>query len=73
MRRNAKVTNDRLRKFCGRVKGFRKLKRAGLDPRRILRTGGVAALTYGQVCGVAPSMLRQQRLAVAAACGQELR
>ncbi len=36
-----------------------------------LRTGGVAAITDGQVVAVAPTMLRKQRLAVAAACGQE--
>ena len=44
------------------------LRRAGVDTTRVLRTGGVAALTYGEATiGVPPSLLLAQRRAVAAA------
>ena len=56
------------------------LRKAGVDTSRVLRTGGVAALTFGQSpLGVSPSILVQQRRVVAAAaapscgaCGQNL-
>ncbi len=74
------MTRARLRSFQQRVPRFRRIRAAGISTARLLRTGGVAAMTYGQaVMGVAPSVLLQQRRAAAAAaapaggtCGQSL-
>ncbi len=79
-RRNARVTAGRLRAFQLRLPRFRRLRAAGVSTARLLRTGGVAAMTFGQsVVGVAPSLLLQQRRAAAAAaapangaCGQSM-
>ena len=47
---------------------FRRLRDAGVNIPRLMRTGGVAALTYGQaVTGVSNKLLLQQRRVVAAA------
>ena len=79
-RRNMTVTKKRLADFKKRLPRFRKLAAVGVATKRLLRTGGTAALTYGQgIFGVAPSVLLAQRRAVAAAsapssgpCGQDL-
>ena len=68
VRRNAHVTKKRLASFRQRRPRFRCLRRAGVRVGRLMRTGGAAALSFGQaVVGVAPGMLLQQRRAVAAA------
>ncbi len=69
-RRNAQVASSRLRSFRARVGRFRRLRRAGVDTARLLRTGGNAAMTYGQaIMGVSNTLLRAQRRAAAAAAG----
>jgi hypothetical protein len=66
--RNAKVINVRLKRFRQRLGRYRLLKKARVDTSRVLRTGGVAALTFGQVTtGTPPSTLLQQRRAVTVA------
>ena len=61
--------NKRLKAFKSRGPRFRKLAVAGVCTKRLMRTGGGAALTYGQaLTGVAPSTLLAQRRAAAAAC-----
>ena len=68
-RRNATVLNKRLKAFRARAPRFRKLAAAGVCTKRLMRTGGGAALTYGQsVTGVSPYTLLQQRRAAAAVC-----
>ena len=68
VRRNAVVGAARLRAFRKRLPRFRRLRAAGISTARLLRTGGIAAMTYGQaVMGVAPSVLLGQRRAAAAA------
>ena len=61
--------SKRLRGLAARAPRFRSLAAVGVNTRRLLRTGGIAALTYGQaVTGVAPAtLLRQRRLAAALA------
>ena len=61
-RRNATALNARLKALKRRVPRFRKLARNAVSTRRLLRTGGTSAMTYGQaVTGVAPSTLLAQR------------
>ena len=68
VRPNASVINKRLKQFRKKIVRFRMLKKAGVDTAKVLRTGGVAALPYGQAtAGTAPTTLLQQRRAVAAA------
>ena len=68
IRRNAKVARARLHNFKKRIPLFRRLKNLRIDPAKIVRTGGKAAITYGQgVLGVSNAMLRLQRRAVAKA------
>ena len=63
-----KVANARLASFRLRKKLFQRLRNSGVDTPRLMRTGGIAALTFGQaVTGVSNKMLLQQRRAVAAA------
>ena len=58
----------RLNKFRKRIPLFRRLKIAKVDPAMIIRTGGKAAIVYGQgVLGVSNVLLRMQRRAVAKA------
>ena len=58
----------RLANFQLRKRRFRRLRCAGVDTARLMRTGGVSALTFGQaVTGVSNKLLQQQRRAVAAA------
>ena len=79
-RRNATVLKKRIGGFARRLPRFRRLAAAKVDTRRLLRTGGLAAVSYGQaITGVAPStLLRQRRAAAAVAapasgtCGQDL-
>ena len=67
-RRNAQVSMTRLAKFVKRRGRFRRLRRAGVNTSRLMRSGGTAALQFGQaVVGVSPTMLLRQRRAVAAA------
>ena len=66
-RRSALVAVKRLKAFRLRVKRFRALRRAGINTAKLIRTGGAAALSYGQhVCGVSNTMLLHQRRSVAA-------
>jgi hypothetical protein len=68
VRRNAMVVNHRLMQYKERLPRFRMLKQAGVDTNKLNRTGGTAALVWGQgALGVPPTTLLQQRRAVAAA------
>eukprot|EP00973_Karenia_brevis_P088335 12248929-Karenia_brevis.AAC.1 len=61
------VAKRRLKQFRARRKRFGVLKRSKVDVSKILRTGGTAALTFGQeTMGVSTSMLLAQRRSVAA-------
>ena len=54
-RRCASVSRKRLRAFAARRDRYRMLRRAGVANDRLLRTGGIAAMTYGApVMGVPP-------------------
>lgn len=66
-RRAVHINRKRYHAFKVRVRGLRWRKKAGFDPVRMLRTGGTASMTYGQVQGVSNTMLDRQRHAVAAA------
>ena len=67
-RRNMTIARARLANFRARKTRFQRLRDAGVNVPRLMRTGGVAALTYGQaVTGVSNKLLVQQRRAVAAA------
>ena len=46
-RRTMKVAHARLAGFQSRKKRFRRLRNAGVDTARLMRTGGIAALTFG--------------------------
>ena len=68
--RSVKVQKKRLDAFKARKNRFQKLRRlVGAEATAtVLRTGGTAALVYGQAnIGVSPSFLHNQRVAVAAA------
>ena len=66
-RRSSLVATKRLRAFRMRVKRFRCLRKVGINTAMLIRTGGSAALTYGQhVCGVSNALLLRQRRTVAA-------
>ena len=68
VRRNAGVMKKRLDAFKARIPLFQRLRHANVDPAKIIRTGGKAAVVYGQaVLGVANGLLRHQRVAVARA------
>ena len=74
------MAKSRLKAFKQRLPRFRKLANAGICTKRLLRTGGTAAVTYGQfLTGVSNTMLREQRRAAAHAaapasgpCGQDI-
>ena len=54
-RRNAMGLRKRLRGFLARAPRFRSLAAVGVKTQRLLRTGGIAALSFGRaVTGVAP-------------------
>ena len=66
--RNARVAKDRLAKFRARLGRFRILKKAKVSTARILKTGGIAAMVYGQeTMGVADTSFLAQRRSAAAA------
>ena len=66
VRRNAVVAKERLAKYAGRMRKYRKLRRAGVSTARLVRIG-LTAMTYGSaMLGVPCGMLRSQRQTVAA-------
>ena len=77
-RRNAQQVRKRLRSFRKRIPRFKALRRARVRTDRLLRTGGLVALTFGQrAMGTSNSMLVAQRRAATAAscdrsCGADL-
>ena len=77
-RRNMKQVAKRLRAFRARRARFRMLRRNRIKTDRLLRTGGNAAMTFGQrALGVSDSVRLQQRRASAActcvsSCGANL-
>ena len=67
-RRNTRLLKQRLENFKARIPRFQRLRRMKADPARIIRTGGKAAIVYGQaVTGVSNAHLEAQRRSVAAA------
>ncbi len=67
VRRCSKVLRKRLTAFRARRPLFWALRRAGVHGAKLVRTGGAAAMQYGQShMGVAPSMLHAQRVATVA-------
>ena len=51
-----------------RIPKFQRLRRLGVCPARVIRTGGKACFVYGEACmGVPDHLLRDQRRAVQAA------
>ena len=61
-RRNMKQVAKRLRAFKRRKFMFKRLRRAGVRTDRLMRTGGIAFLTFGQrALGVSSSLLLDQR------------
>ena len=78
-RRNVEVLTKRLRTFAARTSRYRRLRKAGVDTARILRTA-MRGMTYGEsVTGVSDTMLHRQRVTAAAmatpgesTCGQNL-
>ena len=67
-RSNAKELQQRLNAFKKRSPRYRKLVAAGVCSKKLMRTGGVSALTFGQAAtGVSNTNLLQQRRAVALA------
>ena len=77
-RRNVKQVQKRLRAFILRRSRFKMLRSSGVQVDRLLRTGGNAAMLYGQKpLGVSNSTLLAQRRAASAAsrvrgCGADL-
>ena len=66
VRRNVDVMKHRLNTMKKRIPRFRRLRKLGIDTSRLLRTGGKAAMTYGQaILGVSNSLLRDQRTTAA--------
>ena len=67
-RRTVKELVKRLKNFKERIPRFRKLKKLGVDPAMVVRTGGKASIVYGEsTMGVSNSLLQSQRRSVAAA------
>ena len=61
VRRNTRVLKKRIVDFAARIPRFRRLKRAGVNTARLLRTG-MRAMTYGEsIGGVSNSTLHTQR------------
>ena len=72
VRRNVDVARHRLKMMKKRVPRFRRLRKIGVSTSRLLRTGGKAAMTYGQnVLGVSNSLLRDQRRTAAVIAAPE--
>ena len=71
-RRGAKVLTARLVRFRARRRRYQMLRRAGVRTARLVRTGGKAAMVYGQnVMGVSNGLLQRQRRAVASVTSAE--
>ena len=78
--RNVTVLRKRLLDFRARLGRFASLSRARVDTAKLLRTGGIQAMIFGEgVTGVSDSMLYTQRTSAARAaappagcCGQDL-
>ncbi len=67
-RRCVTTQTARLRTFRGRLARYARIARARLAAARLLRTGGLAVMTYGDgATGVSSSALHARRLAAAAA------
>ena len=61
---------QRLRKFRMRLPRFAAARRLAINTAKLLRTGGMAGVTYGEASvGVSPSLLHAQRVAAARALG----
>ena len=69
-RRNAKQMRKRLKAFTTRRRRFKRLRASGVRTDKLLRTGGNAAMVYGQrAMGVSNVMLHSQRVsALAVTC-----
>ena len=68
VRRNVQAQTGRFRQFASRLRRFAALLVSKVSVARVLRTGGTAALAYGDdVVGVSSSALLARRRAVAAA------
>ena len=66
--RSTAGATQRIRGLLGRMGQFGKLRRAGIDMTRLLRTGALAPAQFGQSClGVADYALLQLRRAAAGA------
>ena len=62
---------QRLATFKLRIPLFRRPRLANVDPAKIIRTGGIVAIVYGQaILGVPNVLLRQQRIAVGKAAAK---
>ena len=60
----------RLSTFRARLPRFAAIRRLAVHTAKLLRTGGTAAMTYGEASvGVAPQLLQAQRVAAAKALG----
>ena len=67
-RRNTAVQRKRLGAFKRRVPKFRRLVKLGIKADRVVRTGGLAGMTFGQaITGVSNSTLLRQRQVIGAA------
>ena len=68
-RRNAKESKKRLSSFVKRRSRFYTLARAGASASKLVRTGGLSAITYGaEITGVSNGHLLRQRQTVARFC-----
>ena len=66
VRRNMTILKKRYHNYKARIGRFRKLRAAGVDTARLVRTG-IRAMTYGSsVTGVPTGMLQNQRRTVGA-------
>ena len=70
IRRTTEVTAERVAEFARRRGQFGRLRRLGVDIARLLRTGGMAGVQYGQaILGVADYQLLQLRRRAAGLVG----
>ncbi len=73
-RRCVAVQAMRFRTFAGRLARYNRIRRARVDAARLLRTGGMAVMTYGDaVLGVSPTALARRRTAAATAVSSPTR
>ena len=47
-RRNVTILNQRFKAFKQRCPKYRKMRKLGIDPARVVRTGGLAGMVVGQ-------------------------